>query len=174
VTPASDDTLGPPATETLVAERPRGATMKHDDLSRVYCSVARTWAVLGERWTMMVVREAFRGTRRFDAFQRRLGVGRNVLSDRLGRLTAEGVFERVRYQASPDRFEYRLTEKGRDLYPVLLALMGWGDRYQVEEPPVRMIHKGCGHEAAPELTCAHCGEPVGPHSLRAEYAPGAW
>jgi DNA-binding HxlR family transcriptional regulator len=148
--------------------------MKHDDLSQVYCSVARTWAVLGERWTMMVVREAFRGTRRFDAFQRRLGVGRNVLSDRLQTLTAEGVFERVRYQESPDRFEYRLTEKGLDLYPVLLSLMRWGDRYQVDRPPVRLVHKECGHEATPQLACAHCGEPVDYHSLRAEYEPDAW
>jgi DNA-binding HxlR family transcriptional regulator len=148
--------------------------MKHDDLSQVYCSVARTWAVLGERWTMMIVREAFRGTTRFDAFQRRLGVGRNVLSDRLQTLTNEGVFARVRYQESPDRFEYRLTEKGQDLYPVLLSLMRWGDRYQVDVPPVRLVHKECGHEAAPQLACGHCGEPVDYHSLRAEYEPDAW
>ncbi len=148
--------------------------MKHDDLNGVYCSVARTWAVLGERWTMMVVREAFRGTRRFDAFHQRLGVGRNILSNRLQRLTAEGVFERVRYSDSPERHEYRLTQKGMDLYPVLLSLMGWGDRYKVSAPPVRLVHKACGHVAEPELTCAHCGEPVDCHSLRAEYAPGAW
>lgn len=150
------------------------ATMKHEDLNGVYCSVARTWAVLGERWTMMVIREAFRGTRRFDAFHERLHVGRNILSNRLRRLTEEGVFERALYQESPARYEYRLTQKGMDLYPVLLALMAWGDRYKVAEPPVRLVHKACGEAADLELTCSHCGEPVDYHSLRAEYAPNAW
>lgn len=158
----------------MPADRPRGATMKHDELHGVYCSVARTWAVLGERWTMVIVREAFRGTRRFDDFQQRLGVGRNVLSDRLQALTAEGIFTRVRYQEAPDRFEYELTEKGEDLYPVLLALMRWGDRHKVDAPPVRLVHTACGHEAMPELTCGHCGEPLDPHAVRPEYAPGAW
>ncbi|MBV9836980.1 MAG: helix-turn-helix transcriptional regulator [Solirubrobacterales bacterium] len=148
--------------------------MKHGELSEVYCSLARTWSVIGERWTMLIIREAFRGTRRFDTFQQRLGVGRNVLSNRLGRLTAEGIFDRVRYQQAPDRYEYRLTEKGTDLYPVLLMLMRWGDRYKVDEPPVRLYHKGCGGLASPELRCAHCGDLVDFHSMRAEYAPGAW
>jgi DNA-binding HxlR family transcriptional regulator len=150
------------------------ATMKHEDLNGVHCSVARTWAVLGERWTMMVIREAFRGTRRFDAFHERLHVGRNILSNRLQRLTAEGVFERALYHESPARYEYRLTQKGMDLYPVLLALMAWGDRYKVTEAPVRLVHKACGEAADLELTCSHCGEPVDYHSLRAEYAPNAW
>lgn len=154
--------------------QPRGATMKHEALGEVYCSLARTWSVIGERWTMLIIREAFRGTRRFDGFQQRLSVGRNVLSNRLARLTEEGVFERVRYQQSPDRYEYRLTQKGMDLYPVLLMLMRWGDRYKVDTPPVRLIHKDCGVAASPELHCSHCGEPVDYNSLRAEYAPDAW
>ena len=154
--------------------RRRGATMKHECLSDVYCSLARTWAVIGERWTMLIIREAFRGTHRFDSFQQRLGVGRNVLSNRLARLSAEGIFERVRYQQAPDRYEYRLTQKGMDLYPVLLMLMRWGDTYKVDEPPVRLYHKACGELASPELRCARCGEQVGFHSLRAEYAPDAW
>lgn len=163
-----------PPRDSSAAHRVRGATMKHEELGEVYCSLARTWAVIGERWTMLIVREAFRGTRRFDGFQGRLSVGRNVLSNRLARLTAEGVFERVRYQRSPDRYEYRLTEKGMDLYPVLLMLMRWGDRYKVHEPPVRLVHKTCGHTASPQLACGHCGEPVDFHSLRAEYSPDAW
>jgi len=165
---------GNPSVAAPVEPRPRGATMKHEELGDVYCSLARTWAIIGERWTMLIIREAFRGTRRFDSFQQRLGVGRNVLSNRLGRLTAEGIFERVRYQQAPDRHEYRLTEKGMDLYPVLLMLMRWGDRYKVAEPPVRLYHKDCGKLALPELCCSHCGDPVDFHSLRAEYAPGAW
>ena len=148
--------------------------MKHRALDEVYCSVARTWSVLGDRWTMLILREAFRGTTRFDAFQSRLEVGRTLLSDRLGRLVDEGVFERARYREKPERYEYRLTQKGLDLYPVLLSLMEWGDRYKVEDPPVRLIHKACGAEAEPHLVCSHCSEPVGYFDLRAEYAPGAW
>ncbi len=148
--------------------------MKHRGLEEVYCSVARTWSVLGDRWTMLILREAFRGTARFDAFQSRLSVGRTLLSDRLGRLVDEGVFDRVRYRERPERYEYRLTQKGLDLYPVLLALMEWGDRYKVGEPPVRLIHKACGETADPHLVCSHCAEPVSYFDLRAEYAPDAW
>jgi DNA-binding HxlR family transcriptional regulator len=163
-----------PPREATIRNGPRGATMKHEDLRHVYCSVARTWAVLGERWTMLIVREAFRGTRRYDVFQRRLAVGRSILSDRLRALTREGIFVRVRYQRSPDRYEYHLTQKGKDLYPVLVSLMGWGDRYQVDKPPVRLVHKACGEEAEPHLVCSHCGEPVSYGDLRATYAPDAW
>jgi DNA-binding HxlR family transcriptional regulator len=123
---------------------------------------------------MLILREAFRGTRRFDALQSRLGVGRTLLSDRLGVLVDEGIFERVPYQQRPPRHEYRLTQKGLDLYPVLLALMRWGDRYKVDEPPVRLIHRACGEETAPQMVCSHCAEPLGYGDLRADYAPGAW
>ena len=102
---AKDHTFRAPDAAATVRDGPRGATMRHDDLRHVYCSVARTWAVLGERWTMLIVREAFRGTRRYDVFQRRLAVGRNILSDRLQTLTREGIFTRSRYQRSPDRYE---------------------------------------------------------------------
>jgi len=148
--------------------------MKHRALDDVYCSVARTLSVRGYRWTMLILREAFRGTARFDAFQARLGVGRTLLSDRLGRLVDEGIFERVRYRERPERYEYHLTRKGLDLYPVLVSLMEWGDRYKVQDPPVRLFHKACGEEAEPHLVCSHCSQPVGPFDLRAEYAPGAW
>ena len=94
------------------------------------CSIARALEVLGDRWTILVMREAFMRVRRFDDFQRDLGVARNVLSDRLHRLTEEGLLERHRYQERPERFEYRLTEKGLDLWPVMIALMQWGDRYE--------------------------------------------
>ncbi|MEA2318351.1 MAG: hypothetical protein QOD44_2540 [Solirubrobacteraceae bacterium] len=148
--------------------------VKHDTLSEVYCSVARTWSVVGERWTILILREAFRGTRRFDAFQARLGLARTLLSDRLGVLVQEGIFERVRYQERPERFEYKLTPKGLDLYPVLLSLMEWGDRYKVDDPPVTLIHKACGQAAHPQMTCSHCNEPIGYFDVRAEYAADAW
>jgi DNA-binding HxlR family transcriptional regulator len=148
--------------------------VKHDALSEVYCSVARTWSIVGERWTMLILREAFRGTKRFDALQSRLSIGRTLLSDRLNVLVDEGIFERVQYQDRPRRYEYRLTDKGLDLYPVLLALMRWGDRYKVDEPPVRLIHSACGETATPQMVCSYCAEPVEYGDLRAEYAPGAW
>ena len=148
--------------------------MKHDELQEVYCSVARTWSVIGERWTMMILRECFRGERRYDHFRSKLGLGSNVLNDRLRLLTAEGILERVLYQDNPPRHEYRLTPKGADLYPVLLAVMAWGDKYEIDVPPVRLVHRGCGHVAAARLTCAYCAEPVGWRDMTAEFEPDAW
>jgi DNA-binding HxlR family transcriptional regulator len=150
------------------------AGMKHDELQDLYCSVARTWSVIGERWTMMILRECFRGERRYDHFRSKLGLGSGVLNDRLHVLVDEGVLERVRYQERPDRYEYRLTTKGADLYPVLLSLMGWGDKYQNDVPPVRLIHRGCGHPAEPRMACAHCGEPLSWREMSAEFEPDAW
>ena len=148
--------------------------MRHDELQEVYCSVARTWSVIGERWTMLILRECFRGERRYDHFRSKLGIGSNVLNDRLRVLVAEGVLERVQYEARPPRHEYRLTAKGADLYPVLVALMAWGDKYENEVPPVRLIHRGCGHPADPRLTCAACAAPVTWRDMTAEFAPDAW
>jgi DNA-binding HxlR family transcriptional regulator len=99
------------------------------------CSVARTLELIGERWTLLIVRDAFLGRRRFDEFQESLGVARNVLADRLAKLVEHGIFERVRYQERPERFEYRLTERGLDLRVPLLALMQWGDRHLSPAPP---------------------------------------
>lgn len=148
--------------------------VRHDDLSEVYCSVARTWAVVGERWTMMILRECYRGETRYEQFRSKLGVSRNVLTDRLGCLTAEGVLERVLYQDRPPRFEYVLTERGEDLYPVLLALVQWGDVYKNERPPVRFVHKVCGHDPLPIGNCNHCGESFGRRDLSAVLEPDAW
>lgn len=148
--------------------------MKHDELQNVYCSVARTWSVIGERWTMMILRECFRGETRYDHFRSQLGLGSNVLNDRLRLLAAEGILERVPYQDNPPRHEYRLTTKGADLYPVLVALMSWGDRYEVDVPPVRLVHRGCGHAAEPRMTCAHCAAPLSWRDMTAEIEPDAW
>jgi len=148
--------------------------VKHDELADVYCSVARTWSVIGERWTMLILRECFRGERRYDHFRSKLGIGSNVLNDRLALLTAEGVLDRVPYQDNPTRHEYRLTTKGQDLYPVLLAVMAWGDTYTTDTPPLRLIHNPCGHPADPTMTCAHCGQPVRWREMSAEYQPTAW
>lgn len=99
------------------------------------CSVARTLELVGERWTLLIIRDAFLGLRRFDEFQRSLGIARNVLATRLNRLVEEGILERVTYSERPPRHEYRLTPKGRDLNVALTALRQWGDQYVSEEPP---------------------------------------
>jgi DNA-binding HxlR family transcriptional regulator len=140
------------------------------------CSVFRALEVLGERWTILVIREAFFGTRRFDDFQRNTGMARNILSNRLQSLVANGILVRRQYQERPVRFEYRLTQKGLDLYPALIALMGWGDRYTAGPAagkPVVLEHRACGHETVPALTCTECGEPIDARAMRAKPGPGA-
>ena len=106
------------------------------------CSIARALEVVGERWTLLIVRDVFLGLRKFDEIQENLGIARNVLTDRLNRLVAEGILERVRYSARPERFEYRLTEKGRELNVALTALRQWGDKYVSEKPPRLLRRKG--------------------------------
>lgn len=160
-----------------------GATLtrQEDDamLPRTYdnqvCSIARALEVLGERWTLLVLRESFRRVRRFEDFQRNLGVARNVLTDRLHRLVDEGILERVPYQERPVRSEYRLTEKGLGLWPVIMALLQWGDSYyaQPDGPPVIVRHRDCGGEVTRHLTCSKCGAELGPRDVRGEPGPGA-
>ena len=99
------------------------------------CSIARALEVVGERWTLLIIRDAFLGLRRFDQFQESLGIARNVLTDRLARLVEEGILDRVRYSERPERYEYRLTSKGRDLGIALAGLRQWGDMYLSEQPP---------------------------------------
>src|SRR5437870_2691 len=99
------------------------------------CSIARALEIVGERWTLLIIRDAFLGLRRFEQFQDSLGIARNVLTDRLNRLVAEGILERVRYSERPERYEYRLTGKGRELNIALTALRQWGDTYLGEKPP---------------------------------------
>ena len=137
------------------------------------CSIARTLEVLGDRWTMLVMRDAFLRVRRFEDFQRELGVARNVLADRLNRLVEEGILERVRYQDRPARFEYRLTEKGIDLWPVMMTMMQWGDRYYAPEGRPRIIrHRGCGGELTDHLKCSKCGAELGARDVAPEPGPG--
>ncbi len=137
------------------------------------CSIARSLEVIGEWWTMLVVREAFNGVRRFDDFQGRLGIARNVLATRLQGLVDHGILERRLYQERPERFEYRLTDKGRDLYPVLISIMRWGDKYTTNEagPPVRLTHE-CGHDPEAMLACSTCGKQIVPWDVKAQFAPG--
>jgi DNA-binding HxlR family transcriptional regulator len=136
--------------------------MKWEEIGEVDCSVARTLSIVGDRWTLLVVRDVFLGLRRFDDLQRNLGVTRHLLADRLRRLVAEGIFERIPYQDRPVRYEYRLTEKGIDLHPILLSLVKWGDRWMAGPggPPMQYIHRSCGNTIMPAHHCPECGDPV--------------
>src|SRR5436309_15533180 len=108
------------------------------------CSIARSLELIGERWTILIIRDAFLGVRRFDDLQRSLGIARNVLQNRLERLVEHGILERVRYQERPERFEYRLTQKGLDLWPVLISLISLGDRHAAPDgPPATSDHPHC-------------------------------
>jgi DNA-binding HxlR family transcriptional regulator len=138
------------------------------------CSIARTLEIVGERWTLLIMRDAFLGVRRFDDFERDLGISRGILASRLQLLCEEGILERRRYQESPERFEYRLTEKGRDLWPVLHALVRWGDRYESEKGPPRIfLHRDCGGEVTDRRTCAKCGAELTVRDVEWRPGPGA-
>jgi DNA-binding HxlR family transcriptional regulator len=138
------------------------------------CSIARTLEIVGERWTFLIVREAFLGTRRFDDYQRKLGIARNVLQTRLERLLDAEILERVPYQERPPRYEYKLTAKGRDLWPVVVALLKWGDRHAAPEgPPVVLRHNGCGGEVDDRRRCGKCGADLEPGDVSAQPGPGA-
>ncbi|ALG09627.1 winged helix-turn-helix transcriptional regulator [Kibdelosporangium phytohabitans] len=148
--------------------------MKRSSLGRWPCSIARTMDLLGDWWTPLVLREAFYGIRRFDDFQHGLGIARNTLTDRLTRLVAEGLLEKQAYQEKPTRYDYVLTEKGRDFFGVLAAMTQWGDRWlsSVDGPPVTMRHKGCGQDAHADVVCSACGEILSSDDVTMRLGPG--
>lgn len=136
--------------------------MTRTPLSDVACSIARATDLFGDAWTALIMRDILVGIRRFDELAEDLGLSRKVLAARLARLVEEGVLTRERYQASPPREEYVATQKGRELYPVLLALMAWGDKWCAGPagPPAKIRHDTCGHVATPVVACDACQEPL--------------
>jgi DNA-binding HxlR family transcriptional regulator len=138
------------------------------------CSIAATLEVIGDRWTVLILRDAFRGVRRFDQLTHDLGIARNLLADRLRKLVEHGVLSKVPYQSRPVRYEYRLTPKGIDLSPALVALMRWGDKYEsgAGGPPLSLVHARCGHELEQVFVCPACHETVGPLAIRSRPGPG--
>jgi DNA-binding HxlR family transcriptional regulator len=145
--------------------------MRGVPLSSLHCSIARTLDIVGERWTLLVLRDAFNGVRRFEDFAARLPIARNVLTDRLQTLVEHGILRRHQYQERPDRYEYRLTARGMELYPVLIALLQWGDRHLAGEdgPPVEVRHTACGHHVAAAVVCTGCGETLTARDTRGIY-----
>ncbi len=148
----------------LRAIREGKVEMKWHELAEQNCSVARTLAVIGDRWTLMVVRDLFLGVTRFESFRDSLGISRTTLTERLNLLESEGVIQKQAYQEKPVRHEYRVTKKGVDLYPVIMTLVGWGDKYYAGDkgPPIVQHHRSCGHDFRGVLHCSECGEELSP------------
>jgi DNA-binding HxlR family transcriptional regulator len=144
------------------------------DIDASDCSIAGTLAVIGDRWTILILRDAFRGVRRFDELQADLGIARNVLADRLAKLVDAGVLAKVPYCERPPRFEYRLTPKGVDLSPALVALMRWGDKHLAQgSPPLTLLHDACGQPVDQSFVCWHCDQTVTPGGLSSSRALAA-
>ncbi len=147
--------------------------MRWTEINEMKCSVARTLSVVGDRWTLLIIRDTFLGIRRFADFQKDLRMTRHRLAARLSKLVEEGILARVQYQDRPRRFEYRLTEKGIDLYPVVVSLLGWGDRWMAgaDGAPVELVHRSCGNHVMPTLTCPACKEEVSARTMAARPGP---
>lgn len=149
--------------------------MKWDALDEEACSLARTISVIGDRWTFLILRECFLRVRRFDEFQSKLGITRHLLAGRLKKLVAAGVLRRSPYLESPKRYEYILTQKGLDLYPILMAIVHWGDVHMVDERgrPLLHRHKTCGKHFDPLMVCSECNEALRAREVETEVGPGA-
>ena len=149
--------------------------MKWNALEEEQCSVARTVAVIGDRWSLLILRDSFLRVRRFEDFQARLGVTRHILADRLKKLVRHGVLRRVPYQTRPRRHEYILTQKGLDLYPIIMAIVHWGDVHMVDERgrPRLYQHKRCGKMFDPVMICSECGDPLSAREVHVHVGPGA-
>ncbi len=142
--------------------------MSRTSLSSQSCSIARAVAQVGDPWTIMILREMFLGTRRFDSFLRLTGMSSHLLTQRLRKLEGLGAIRREAYCERPLRYEYRLTAMGRDLWPIIIAFKKWGDHWLGEgNPSVQLVHKGCGAITSPNLTCSDCGEPMEAHDASA-------
>jgi DNA-binding HxlR family transcriptional regulator len=147
---------------------------KRKSFEGVPCSIAQCLEVVGEWWSLLIVRDAFFGVSRFDEFESRLEIARNVLADRLDHLVSYDVLEKVPYQQHPVRYDYRLTDKGRDLWMVLTAMRQWGDRWAAPAgPPVQLVHDSCGKLAGSVPTCSGCGEELRLKDIHLVPGPGA-
>src|SRR4030095_11515948 len=148
--------------------------MRKTEIEHLTCSVARTIGVVGERWTLLLLREFFLGSRRFEVLQAHTGISSRALSDLLQHLRKLGIIKAVAYQKRPVRYEYRLTEKGLELYPIIVSMTRWGDRWmraKGERHPAGLVHKECGQAFKPVLTCGSCGRVAGARDVRVEVGP---
>jgi DNA-binding HxlR family transcriptional regulator len=149
--------------------------MKWEALEEEPCSLARTVAVIGDRWSLLILRECFLRKRRFDSFQASLGIARYLLTDRLKKLVRFGVLRRIPYMDAPKRYEYILTQKGLDLYPIVMSIVHWGNVHMVDTRgrPMLHEHKTCGKHFDPVMVCSECGEPLLAKEVHVHPGPGA-
>jgi DNA-binding HxlR family transcriptional regulator len=149
--------------------------MQWGELDQQPCSMSRTLSVIGDRWTLLILRDCFLRVRRFDDFQARLGIGRPILADRLQKLVDSFVLTKMAYQQNPTRYEYRLTQKGLDLYPVIMAIVHWGDVHMAGKKgrPLLHRHTSCGHTFDPVQVCSVCAEALEPRQVEVMAGPGA-
>ncbi len=149
--------------------------MSKQSFASIACSIARAVDVVGQRWTPLILRDLFAGMARFEDIRRDLGIASNVLAARLEELERHGVVERRQYQSAPARHEYVLTEKGRDLYPVIATLVAWGDKWlaEPEGPPALIVHSECGQVTSARTVCAECGAELNADNVIAAAGPGA-
>ena len=147
--------------------------MKWDEISQQQCPIARSSAVLGDRWSLLILSDLFLGVRRFDDFHQRLGLSRTTLTNRLKLLADHEVVQRYVYQEQPTRHEYRLTPKGLDLFPVISTLANWGNKHYFNDskPPILRRHIPCGHDIEPVLSCPECHEEVDAQAISARKRP---
>jgi DNA-binding HxlR family transcriptional regulator len=148
--------------------------MQADAIGDRPCSVARTLSIIGERWTLLIIRDCFYGVAQFNQFQHRLGLPRHVLSNRLAKLVEAGILERHLYHTRPKRYEYRLSPKGKELYPILMTMVSWGDKWVSNElgAPMEYIHQPCGHSMHGIVHCSECGEEIHADSVSPRRGPG--
>jgi DNA-binding HxlR family transcriptional regulator len=148
--------------------------MKRTSFAKMHCSLARGLEMIGDWWSPLILRDLFLNVTRFDDLIEDLGISRNLLTSRLDALIDKGVIEREAYQRHPPRYEYRLTEAGRDLVPAILALTAWGDRWArpKQGSPILFVHKACGHQFQPQVTCSECGELIKAETVAAVPGPG--
>jgi len=149
--------------------------MQHASEASPRCPIEGLLDIVGDRWSILILRDAFYGVRRFDGFQQHLGVSKKVLAQRLRAMTAAGILKRTAYQQRPPRFEYRLTAKGQDLFPILLSMSRWGNRWLAEPDREWLLlrHKDCGNIVEARLVCSHCGGPMTPARVKAIAGPAA-
>jgi DNA-binding HxlR family transcriptional regulator len=149
--------------------------MRWHELGEEECSLARAISVIGDRWTLLILRDCFLRVRRFEDFQQRLGITRPLLADRLKKLVDAFVLTKMAYRQRPVRYEYRLTPKGLDLYPVVMALVHWGDVHMAGKQgrPLLHTHDRCGRDFDPVMVCSECGEPLAARQVRVRRGPGA-
>ncbi|MEU1426414.1 helix-turn-helix domain-containing protein [Nocardia sp. NPDC005746] len=148
--------------------------MRRTSFEDMNCSIAQCLEVVGEWWTLLIVRDALFGVTRFDDFRSRLGIARNVLTQRLEHLVEQGVLEKTPYQDNPVRYDYLLTDKGRSLWTILAAMRQWGDEWAAPDgPPIEAVHKQCGHVTTVHPVCSECGGHLASRDLRLQLGPGA-